>query len=95
MQSTGRKPTFDADTEKELANCIGTLCQIGFSLTMGEILDHVADLYIEANEINASQFKNGKPWPDWFHAFMKKNNLSMKKAEMISAARKSVTANPL
>ena len=40
------------------------------------------------------QFANGRPGKDWFKAFMKRNNLSLKKANMISVARKSATGNP-
>ena len=50
--------------------------------------------YIRVNEINVPQFTNGRPGRDWFQAYMKRNGLSLKKANMISAARKSATSNP-
>ena len=53
----------------------------------------VAD-YIKINGIKADQFKDGKPGEKWFKNFMKRNKLSLKKAEMISAARKANTLNP-
>ena len=28
---SGRKPVFDREVERELAQCIGTLCKVGFS----------------------------------------------------------------
>ena len=90
---SGRKPVFDSNTEEQLAKCIGTLCKVGFSPTKGEILDLVAQ-YVKENKINVKQFANGRPGKDWFKAFMNRNNLSLKKANMISVARKSATGNP-
>ena len=58
-----------------------------------EIIQLVAD-YIRENELNIRAFKSGKPGPDCFHGFTKRNKLSLKKANMISAARKSCTGNP-
>ena len=47
------------------------------------------------NKLGNSQFKNGsRPGPKWMKHFMKGNRLSIKKAEMISLARKSSTSNP-
>ena len=90
---SGRKPALNSDLEWQLRNCIATLCEVGFSPSQKEIIDLVEE-YVSINEINVSQFKDGKPGVDWFHAFMKRNNLSLKKANMIRAARKSATANP-
>ena len=90
---SGRKPVMGADTEQTLAKCIGTLCEIGFSPSVQELLQTVGD-YIKANNIKATMFKDGRPGREWFYAFMKRNNLSMKKANMISITRKSATGNP-
>ena len=49
--------------------------------------------YIQRYGLKVPQFINGKPGRNWLHAFMQQNKLSMKKAEMISVARKSATAN--
>ena len=87
------KQALNADVEKNVAECIGVLCKLGFSPTMNEVIEMVAD-YIQANEINVPQFINGKPGRNWLHAFMQRNKLSMKKVELISAERKSATANP-
>ena len=47
------------------------------------------------NKLGNSQFKNGsRSGPKWMKEFMKGNRLSIKKAEMISLARKSSTSNP-
>lgn len=50
--------------------------------------------YLDSNKITVSQFKNNKPGYKWMKGFMKRNRLTNKKAEMISAARKSNTSNP-
>ena len=50
--------------------------------------------YIKANELKILQFKDGKPGYTWLTNFFKRNKLTMKKAEMISSARLSNTANP-
>ena len=60
---------------------------------MNEILDLVAE-YVAVNKLSIPIFASGRPGKDWFHAFMKRNKLSLKKANMISAARKSATGNP-
>ena len=39
-------------------------------------------------------FKDDRPGRDWLQAFLKRNNLSTKKANMIRSARKSATVNP-
>ena len=90
---SGKKPVIKKDVEQNIAACIGTLCKLGFSPTMTEVIELVAN-YISANGLNVPTFKNGKPGRNWFQGFMKRNKLSLKKAEMISAARKAATANP-
>ena len=45
------------------------------------------------SKIEATQFKDQQPGLTWIKLFMKRNKLSHKKAEMISSARKSNTAN--
>ena len=39
-------------------------------------------------------FKNDCPGKEWIRGFMNRNKLSLKKATMISSARKSATENP-
>lgn len=68
------------------------LCKVGFSPTKTQILDLVHD-FVETNKIK-NPFKNNRPGKDWLHAFMERNRLSMKKANMISTARLSAMANP-
>ena len=89
----GRPTAFNVETEKQLAGCIEVMCKLGFSPTVPEILDLVAQ-YLKTNNILTTSFPSGRPGKDWFYAFIKRNNLLMKKATMISSARKSATANP-
>ena len=61
----------------------------------GPILpDSYRQWLLKENNIKAAMFKDGDPGPDWLKLFMKHNKLSFKKANMISAARKSATSNP-
>ena len=69
------------------------VCNYGFSPSQNEIRNMIA-CYVKRNEIEAKQFKDGVPGFKWLHNFMKRNELSRRKAEMISTARKSNTANP-
>ena len=80
-------------SKKKLAECINTMCKIGFSPTTHEILDIVA-AYLKANQIEAPMFKEGKPSREWPTSFIRRNKLSLKKVSMISSARKSATSNP-
>ena len=79
--------------EKTLANVIAVLCEIGFSSSKDEVLDLVSK-YLKENNIKSAKFKDGRPNPYWLKLFMKRNKHSFKKANMISAARKSTTSNP-
>ena len=90
---SGKSTALPQNVEENLARCIGVLCKLGFSPSKEEIMSLVAE-YIKVNQIKVGAFKNGRPGYDWFTAFMKRNNLSLKKANMISSARKSATANP-
>ena len=90
---SGRKPAMSAELESNLAKCIEVLCNVGFSPTREEIKELVQN-YLVQNTITVSVFKDSRPGNDWLKSFMLRNNLSLKKANMISSARKSVTANP-
>ena len=81
------------EVEIKLAKCISELCRLGFSVTVNEIFELVAE-YLTANNIIVSKFKNNKPGKDWLNCFMNRHRLSLKKAEMMCLARKSATANP-
>ena len=57
----GRKTALSSQQEIELADCIRVMCRYGFSPTVSEILDLVAE-YIDLNKLEISYFKNGKTW---------------------------------
>ena len=93
LRVQGRTTVLSSDTENSLAKCISTLCRVGFSPTSEEIKDLVAD-YVRENKIQVSAFNDGRPGKHWLAGFMERNRLSLKKANMISSARKSATSNP-
>ncbi|GBP40873.1 hypothetical protein EVAR_88934_1 [Eumeta japonica] len=57
----------------------------GFGLTRDEVLEMVGE-YVRINKISTPF--NGRPGKDWFNAFKKRNNLSMKKPQAVEYARK-------
>ena len=89
----GRRAALSQEEEAELANCITTICRYGFSPTITQVREIIYD-YLESNIKTVACFKDGRPGKDWFKAFMKRNNLSMKHAEMMCAAHKKATENP-
>ena len=88
----GGPPTFDKDVEKELTECISTMCKLGSSPNKSQLKDIVQN-YVTANNIHMP-FTNDQPGKDWVPNFMRHNKLSTKKANIISSARKSSTSNP-
>ncbi|CAG5035361.1 unnamed protein product [Parnassius apollo] len=63
----------------------------GFGLTRKEVLEVVGQ-YVVENNIE-TPFKNGTPGEDWFLAFKKRHNLSVKKPQPVEYARKKA-CNP-
>lgn len=89
---SGRKPTLNQQTEAELAEVIRVLCSLGFSPTRDQVKDLVKE-YVEEKKMK-TPFTDNRPGKEWLRLFMDRNNLSLKKATMISSSRKAVTANP-
>ena len=92
VAAPGRPTTLSNIEEEHLAKCIGTICKVGFSPTCSQIKDLVKE-YVEIHQID-TPFRNNRPGKDWLRGFILRNNLSLKKANMISSARKSATSNP-
>ena len=88
----GRPTTLSKQEETQLALCIRTMCHVGSSPTKEQIKDILKE-YVQLHEL-ITPFKNDHPGKDWIRGFMNRNKLSLKKATMISSARKSATGNP-
>ena len=82
----GRQTALGWEEEAELANCITNMCRYGFSPTITEVREIIYD-YLESNVKTVACFKDGWPGKDRLKVIMKRNNLSMKHAEMMYAAR--------
>ena len=91
LMQPGRKTTLSTVEEEQLAKCIGSMCRLGFSPTQSQIKYMVKD-YVVSHNIT-TPFKEGRPGKDWLRGFIDRNHLSLKKADMISSARKSSTSN--
>ena len=91
-KKVGRPTVISATDEVCLAECISVLCKNGFSPTLDEIRLIVSD-YVKGNNIE-TPFTNNLPGRKWMNRFMNANNLSLKKATMISKVRKDGTSNP-
>ena len=92
LVGAGRPPAFDKNVEKELTECIATMCKLGFSPNRSQLKD-IVQSYVTSNNIK-TPFTNNRPGKDWVRDFMSRNKLSGKKANIISSARKSATSNP-
>ena len=88
---SSRKPTFSNQEESQLTNIIGSMCNFGFSPKTHTIKDSVQD-YVVARNLKTT-FKNNRPGKNWLREFMKRNKISLKKANLTSAARKSTKNN--
>ena len=88
----GRKIAIGEQKEKQLADCIRTIYNVSFSPSFHKIKEIVQE-YVESNKLR-TPFKNNGPGKKWVKSFMKRNRMSLKKANIISSARKSATSNP-
>ena len=75
----GSPTAFDSKIEKQLAECIGMMHKLGFSPTVPEIVNLVSP-YLKSNDITINSFQSDRPRKDWFYAFIKQKDLSLKKA---------------
>ena len=92
LVGSGQRPSLEQHEEMQLARYIGSMCRLGFSPTRRQIKDLVQS-YVCIHDLK-TPFKNNRTGKDWLKASMNRNNLSFKKANMISATRKSATATP-
>ena len=92
LMPLGRRPAFPAETEKLIAQCIEIKCKNGFSPTHSDLQNNFQKDVL-ANKLKVP-FKDGRPGRDWMKGFMTRNKLSLKKASMLSLARRSNPSTP-
>ena len=68
------------------------MCSVRFSPTINAIKKLVQE-YVRDHNIS-TPFTDNMPGKAWINGFMARNKISLKKANLIYSARKSVTANP-
>ncbi|XP_063227417.1 uncharacterized protein LOC134533739 [Bacillus rossius redtenbacheri] len=73
--------------EVQLADCLRVLEKWGFGLSRDEVMDMVQS-FVQQNNIK-TRFKEGRPGPDWFIAYKKRHNLSIKKPQGVEYVRMS------
>lgn len=84
-QSMGKPTALPPVVEKNLAENLHTMEKHGFGLSRKEVLEVVGE-YVKSNNIKVP-FKSGNPGEDWFTAFSRRNNLSLKKPQSVELAR--------
>lgn len=87
----GRGTAISIADEKRLVSGLLQMEKYGFGLSRKEVLEIVGQ-FVRSNNIN-TPFKDGTPGEDWFLAFSKRNNLSIKKPQSVEIARKK-SCNP-
>ena len=86
---SGCKSTLSKQEQYQLTNIIGSMSNLRFSPTTHTIKDY-AHNYVAAHDLKTT-FKNNRPGKNWLCEFMKRNKLSLKRVNLISAARKSTS----
>lgn len=79
------------EEERKLAEGLKIMDKNGFGLSRKETLELERE-YVIANKIK-NPFKENKPGEDWYLAFAKRHNLSIKKPQGLELARKKA-CNP-
>ncbi|XP_072930580.1 uncharacterized protein [Epargyreus clarus] len=85
----GRATAIPKEHEDRLANSLRVLEKWGWGLSREEVLD-IAQEFINKNCLNCP-FNNGRPGADWFIAFCRRHNLSIKKPQPVEYLRKKMT----
>lgn len=83
----GRKPKLGHLQEQELKEAVQGMADMGFGLSKNELLQLASNICIESG---IEPFKGGKPSLKWYQLFKKRHNLTLKRAENISANRQKM-----
>lgn len=82
----GRPTALSSDVERKIADGIREMEKNGLGMTRKDVMNLVGE-YVKQNKIQ-TPFKDGIPQSDWFSAFSKRNNLSLKKPQSVEIARR-------
>lgn len=85
-ETAGRPTVFSPEFEKQIAHNLHVMEKHGFPLTRKEASVLISE-YVRRNGIT-TPFKDDIPCKDFFHAFQKRNNLSIKKPQNVEIARR-------
>ncbi|XP_029348308.1 jerky protein-like [Acyrthosiphon pisum] len=86
--SMGRATVLSPDIEHRLSESLKIMEKYGYGLSRREVLDLVGD-FLKTNKIKNS-FSKGIPGEDWWLGFARRNNLSIKKPQIVEYSRKKV-----
>ena len=93
--TVGRQQKISAERESDIATAIDVLVNFKVPLTRDEIRGFVKS-YIDALEDPVLIFENDNlPGKDWLKGFMQRNDMTLRKACNVSAARAKVNAESL
>lgn len=84
--SVGRSTALPLDIEQRIADSLKVMERYGYGLSRREVLNLV-EHYLKSNKIT-NNFKNGIPGEDWWLRFAKRQNLSIKKPQIVEYSRK-------
>ncbi|KAJ8873621.1 hypothetical protein PR048_024439 [Dryococelus australis] len=86
VERRGWKAVRIAQNEKELAHHLTTLSRWGFPFSKADVKCVVQE-YAEQHNLQ-TPFRGTRPGDDWFRNFSKRNNLSLRKLEVLEKLRR-------
>ncbi|KAE9523029.1 hypothetical protein AGLY_016660 [Aphis glycines] len=85
-ESMGRPTALETATESKLAGLLKVINKYGYGLSRKEVLNLVGNYVISCNI--KTPFRNGYPDEDWWFGFSKRQQLSIKKPQIVEHTRK-------
>lgn len=82
-----RKPRLGQQDKLDLKEAAKNMADMGFGLSRNELLQLASDICMESG---VEPFKNGKPSLKWYRLFKKRQDLTLKRADNISANRQQM-----